>query len=208
MEGKGVRRCACRREAIIREKLKVILKDWPKYAQSSLDQNPRSVAQENAFVALRENPRGSYFITGYYSRGKTHLLVAQYRQLIMQGARCELRSARDLMEELRKAETPAQNDKEVFESPVLQLVNLSEAGHLFIDDIEKAPNQTNFRAEMIFDLLDTIQRRQLAITVTSNLPMIIKDEVKKKDTKKRDLRDVLGDAAVSRLYHLCKVLEL
>jgi DNA replication protein DnaC len=72
------------------------------------------------------------------SRGKTHLLIAQYPHLAMAGERCILRSARDLLEELRKAEAPPDQHGIVFETPVLQMVNLASAGHLFIDDIEKA----------------------------------------------------------------------
>ncbi len=99
------------------------------------------------------------------------------------------------MEELRKAEVPADQHGNVFESPVLQMVNLAPAGHLFIDDIEKARARSEFRAEMIFDLLDTIKRRQLGITVTSNLPL-------------RDLAPKLGDAATARLHRLCREIEL
>ncbi len=106
------------------------------------------------------------------------------------------------MEELRKAEAPADQHGNVFESPVLQIVNLARAGHLFIDDIEKAPARSEFRIEMLFDLFDTIKRRQLGLTVTSNRSMI------SKDPKKPDLRQALGDEVVSRLHRICRVIEL
>jgi hypothetical protein len=48
---------------------------------------------------------------------------------------------------------------------------------------------------MIFDLLDTIKRRQLGITVTSNLPL-------------RNLASKLGEAATARLYRLCHEIEI
>jgi hypothetical protein len=81
------------------------------------------------------------------------------------------------------------------------MANLSQSGHLFIDDIDKAPARTGFRVEMLFDLFDTIKRRQLGLTVTSNLPLISKD-------KKPDLRSVLSEPVVSRLYQICTEVVL
>jgi hypothetical protein len=34
------------------------------------------------------------------------------------------------------------------------------SGHLFVDDIEKAPVRSDFWAEALFDLLDTIKRQK------------------------------------------------
>ena len=48
---------------------------------------------------------------------------------------------------------------------------------------------------MLFDLLDTVKRRQLGLTLTSNLPLA-------------DLTGVLGDAAVARIDRICKRIEL
>jgi hypothetical protein len=101
------------------------------------------------------------------------------------------------MEELRKAEAPPDQHGNMFESEALKLANLAPAGHLFVDDIDKAPAISSFRAEMLFDLFDTIKRRQLELTIMTNLPL-----------KKKDLRDVLGGEVVSRLYRLCREIEL
>ncbi len=201
--GLAVRRCECQVRKIAEDRIRVVLRDWPEYKDARLEGfKPRNVGQSNALMALRDNPRGSYLFTGRFSRGKTHLMVAQYRHLALAGERCLLRSARDLMEELRRAEAPPDKDGNVYESPVMQLVNLAPAGHLFVDDIEKASARSEFRAEMIFDLLDTIKRRQLAITVTSNLPIFTEDK------EKKDIRAALGEAAAARLYKLCKEIEL
>jgi DNA replication protein DnaC len=191
-----VKQCQCQKIKIAAIRIQVILQDWPEYLNARLESYaPRSAGQVNALTAIRGDPHGSFFFTGKYSHGKTHLMIAQYRHLALAGGRCILRSARDLMEELRKAEAPADSNREVFESPVLQMVNLAPAGHLFIDDIEKAGARSEFRAEMIFDLLDTIKRRQLGITVTSNLPL-------------QDLAPKIGDAATARLHRLCREIEL
>jgi DNA replication protein DnaC len=181
-----------------------VLEDWPEYASADLWEMKgiKGVGQANALTTMRENPRGSYFLTGYYNRGKTHLLVAQYRHIALLGERCIIRSARDLMDELRKAEIPPQSDKDVFESAVLQMVNMAPTGHLFIDDIDKITARSEFRLEALFDLFDTIKRRQLGLTVTSNIPLISNSQ------SIQDLRNILGNNAVSRLDRICRVIDL
>jgi DNA replication protein DnaC len=201
--GEAVKFCECQKLRIAEDRIRVVLQNWPEYKNARLeDFKPRSVGQQNALTSIRENPRGNYLLTGLFSRGKTHLMVAQYRHLALAGEKCILRSARDLMEELRKAEAPPDPHSNVFESQVLQMVNLAPSGHLFIDDIDKAPARSQFRTEMLFDIFDTIKRRQQGLTITTNLPMM------KKEKDKKDLRDVLGDEVVSRLYRLCREIEL
>ena len=167
------------------------MRDWPEYTTAHLDAKPINVGQHNAMVRIRENPQGSYFLCGAFSRGKTYLLVAQFRRLALEGRKCILRSGRDLMEELRKAEMMPEQGSAPFESPVLQMISDETVGHLFIDDVEKAPARTQFRAEMLFDLFDTIKRRQLGLSLTSNLTLA-------------ETAALLGEAAHARLYALCE----
>ena len=198
-----VRMCECEKRRRSEERIRVVLQDWPEYKDASLATlKPRNVGQANAITAIRGDPYGSYFITGYFSRGKTSLLVAQYKFLALAGEKCLLRSMRDLMKELQKAEISPNSDREAFESPVLQMVNLAPRAHLLIDDVEKAPVRSGFRAETLFNLLDVIKRRMLGLSVTSNLPMI------SKDPGKPDLRKYLGEEVVSRLYRICRAIEL
>jgi len=191
-----VARCECQKRRIVEGRIRVVLEDWPEYKTADLSRyKPVSISQQNAFRTIMGNPKGSYFLSGKYSRGKTHLMIAQYRHLALGGETCILRSARDLMEELRKAEMPADSNREVFESPVLQMVNFSAAGHLFVDDFEKAPARSGFREEAVFDLLDTIKRRQLGLTVTSNLSLA-------------DMSGKIGEAAAARLFAICREIQL
>ena len=54
---------------------------------------------------MRKNPGGSWYLTGASGNGKTHLLYAQYRELVTAGqVRCHVRTTRELVEELRRAE--------------------------------------------------------------------------------------------------------
>jgi DNA replication protein DnaC len=193
--------CQCAIEARRRARLNTILEEWPEYKNADLQNfTARSPAQENAAAKLRQNIQASYYFTGLFKRGKSFFLVAQYRALVLAGEKCVLRSARDLAVELRRSEVPATKDSDVVQSQVVDLITTEKHSHLFIDDIEKISN-TDFRLEMIWDILDTIKRRELSLTVSSNLPMITKD-------KRPDLRAKLGDAIVSRLYQICEVIEL
>jgi DNA replication protein DnaC len=195
-----VRACQCAIDRQKAYKLATILNDWPKYAEADLNAMiHRNVRQENLLVKMRMDPGASYYISGLYSQGKTHFLVAQYRFQALAGRKCLLRTAHNLAEELRRADITA-NEKDPDISEVMQLANLSKDGHLFVDDFEKIRN-TDFRMEMLWNLLDTITRRQLRLTVTSNLPMISQDG-------KPDLKGKLGSAIISRLDQICRRVEL
>ena len=103
--------------------------------------------QAEAIARIRANPTGSYFLHGRYGSGKTHLLVAQFRELI--GTRDpELRSSHALMDELHDVE---------FGSPsvVLYKAATSSSLHLCWDDVDKI-RLTDFRREMLCELVDLL----------------------------------------------------
>jgi DNA replication protein DnaC len=192
-----VRECQCARERRLRARIRTILEDWKEYQEATIENFiPRTAAQERAIAMLRGSPYSSFFIRGIYSQGKTRLLVCQYRYLAERGIQCELRTAKELISELQAAEAPVDPGKPAAESPVLKLVNSAPRGHLFIDDIEKAAARSGFRAEALFTLFDTMKRRQIGLTFTSNLAM-------KDDKHGRDLIHELTNPIVSRLDTLC-----
>lgn len=51
---------------------------------------------------MRMDPGGSWYLTGSYGSGKTHLLYGQYRELVLAG-KIRFHVCRDLVEELRRA---------------------------------------------------------------------------------------------------------
>jgi DNA replication protein DnaC len=156
---------------------------------------PRTPAQSAALERVKSKPTGSYYLWGFYATGKTHLLIAQYQRLALAGVPCMLRSSRQLADEMRKAEMAPPAGEEPYESPVLRLMESQAHVHLFIDDIEKTPARTDFRAEAAFHWLDTLKRRQHGLTVTSNLPL-------------EALTGYLGDAAVARIMRVCERVQL
>jgi len=193
----GVKRCQCRFKAIENAKLAELHKNWPEYGSADFTQyEPRTETQRTAAALIRGNPMGSFYLYGNYGAGKTHLLLAQYRAMCLADIPCQLRTARQLITQLTQAELPKERDRETYTCRVIQMVQDANQAHLFIDDIDKAAARTDFRAEVLFDLLDTIKRRQLGISITGNLPMIDRNGGK-------DLRQVLTNQVVSRLFKLC-----
>ncbi|MFA5387692.1 MAG: hypothetical protein WC322_04920 [Candidatus Paceibacterota bacterium] len=203
-ETNRVKRCQCRYEEIKNALLHDLLKNWPEYKNADFKAyQARNPQQQAAVELIRSNPTGSYFMHGNYGAGKTHLLVAQYRAMCLARIPCQLRTARQLVAELTQAELPKERDRETFISPVLRMVQESAQAHLFIDDIDKMDAaRTDFRAEVLFDLLDTIKRRQLGVSITGNLPLV------SKGGSGRDMRQVLTDQVVSRIYRVCTEVKL
>jgi DNA replication protein DnaC len=133
-----------------------------------------------------------WYLTGGYGSGKTHLLYAQYREMVLAGnTRCHVRTTRDLIEELRRAELD-----DGFVSSVLAAASGSTHYHLFWDDADKL-KLTDFKTEVLFDLVDSLYRRNHGLTVTSNYSM-------------RDLieRERMHPAIVRRLDDMCRVVGL
>jgi DNA replication protein DnaC len=153
---------------------------------------PRNHRQEKAFFLMRGEPAGSWYLTGSYGSGKTHLLYAQYRQVALDGKiRCHVRTTRDLVEELRRAEL-----NEDFVSPVMAAAPRPGRYHFFWDDIDKL-KPTDFKTEVLFDLVDTLYRQKHGLTVTGNYSM-------------RDLieQERMHPAIVRRLDDMCRVIQI
>jgi DNA replication protein DnaC len=76
---------------------------------------PHDPGQQRALSLMRKDFGGSWYLTGAYGNGKTHLLYAQYRELVISGKTCcHVRTTRELVQELQRAEFD-----EDFGSPVL-----------------------------------------------------------------------------------------
>jgi DNA replication protein DnaC len=153
---------------------------------------PRNPRQQRALEMMKMKPSGSWYLTGSYGSGKTHLLYAQYREMVLTcKTGCHVRTTRDLVEELRRAEFA-----DDFVSPVLAAASGSTPFHLFWDDIDKL-KPTDFKTEVFFNLVDNLYRQKHGLTVTSNYSM-------------RDLieRERMHPATVRRLDDICRVIEL
>src|SRR5262249_23470656 len=152
---------------------------------------PMDPQQERALDRIRTNLDGSFFLFGDYARGKTHLATAQYQSLVTADQSCLFRSMGELISELRRSEI----DEDYF-SVLRQRVRYAERLHLFIDDIDKFKG-TDFKTEVLFDLFDTLYRRKLALTVTSNHSL---SELANSDN--------INPAIVRRIDDMCQAVEV
>jgi DNA replication protein DnaC len=182
----GVRRCECLRKRIVDQKLSEI----PERFRGSTFENyvPTDAKQETARNAIQLDFTRSFYLYGDYARGKTHLATAQYRQLIEIERPALFMSMGELLADLRKAET---NDE--YFCLVRQRVRYADNFHLFVDDIDKFKG-TEFKTEVLFDLFDTIYKRKLGVTITSNCTLA-------------ELRGI-HPSIVRRIDDTCQALEV
>ncbi len=152
---------------------------------------PRSPSQERAHDFIRENPEGSYLLHGPYDSGKTHLLFAQYRRLALSGIPCSARTTVELWSEIQRMEF----DQD-FLSPVFAQVRTRGRYHLFWDDADKI-KLTDFRAQALHELVDTIYRKCLNLTMSSNYSLKEPGDLER-----------LPPSVIRRIDGMCKVLEI
>ena len=139
--------------------------------------------------------------------GKTHLAVAIARELVLtKRARVLFREQRELMKALQGTFDDASTLRE---SEVLLPVH--EAEVLILDDLG-AGRITAWAREVMHDIIAQRYNQQRPLILTSNLPM---DEAAPKRRGAPgaaegplSLRDRLGDPLISRLYEMCKIIEL
>ncbi len=141
---------------------------------------------------MRGLPEGSWYMTGHYGSGKTHLFYAQYREMAMAGkTRCQVRTTRELIEELKRIELDSE-----FVSPVMTAAYSCAPYHLFWDDIDKL-KPTDFKTEALFELVDALYRQKHGLTVTANYSL--QDLVE---------RERMHPAIVRRLDDMCRVIQI
>lgn len=157
---RGVCPCDCRRQKILR----VRLQDIPERFRDVTFQGfiPRSVPQQEIRDRIWNDFTGSYFICGDYGCGKTHLATAQYIRLLQIERSAMFFTMAELLGELHRSAL----DSDYF-CTVRHRARSAEKFHLFIDDIDKF-KVTDFKHEVLFDLMDTIYKRKLGLTITSN----------------------------------------
>lgn len=149
-----------------------------------------NLKQKEALYIMQDKPMGSYFLCGDYGSGKTHLLYAQYAEIINGDRVLYVTSMHNLLEIFRR-ESLGENDHPYH---FLAISSGSEETHVFIDDIDKF-KITDFKLEALFDFIDTIYRQNVALTVTSNMTLA-------------ELQEKLSPAICRRLDDICRVIML
>ena len=184
------RRCACVKARILADRLAVIPVRFQGAAFESYQ--ARNPQQERALALMREQAEGSWYMTGNYGSGKTHLFYVQFRAMTAAGRiLCHARTTRELVAELRQAEMD-----DDFVSPVMKAACAGAPYHLFWDDIDKL-KPTDFKTEVLFELVDALYRQNHGLTVTANYSFHELVE-----------RERMHPAIVRRLDDMCRVIQL
>ncbi len=182
-------RCQCQRDKVVKAKLEAIPK---RFASARLTNYvPMDSRQQIALDTMARDFTKSYFLHGNYGRGKTHLAVAQYAELVKIERGCCFISIHDLVSELRRSEM----DSDYF-CTIRQRVRHAEQFHVLIDDLDKF-KPTDFRFEALYDFFNKIYARKLGLTITSNYSL-------------RQLAEsqLLDGAIIRRIDETCEALEV
>lgn len=151
-------------------------------------------AQKAAKDEMLSSKFGSYFIHGAYGSGKTHLLYSQYRQVFPSYGddHAFVRTTKELIQEIQSEEVEGKK------SPILDALYGRRTGSpnlfLFWDDADKF-KVTDYKQEILFELVDGIYRNEQSLTVTSNFDLA-------------DLQNKLSPAIIRRIDDMCRVIEI
>lgn len=133
-------------------------------------------------------------IYGDWTKGKTHLLVAQYRALTEQKFfNTMILKEIDLLSDIQK-----QSYYDEYE-PVLSMewLRRQEKFHLFIDDLGKV-KLTEDRTFQLFRLMDLIYENCFGLTITTNFKMEVLEE----------RWESHGGGITRRIQDICKPISL
>lgn len=185
----AVSRCECQKQKIIQAKLAEIPE---RYRECSFaNYIPMDSKQQAASEQIAGDFTKSYFLHGDYARGKTHLATAQYVKLVQIERPCLFLGMAELLSELRTAELDAD-----YFCLVRHRARYADRFHLLVDDIDKF-KVTDFKFEVLFDLIDTIYKRKLGLTVTSNYSLL-----------ELSSSGALHPSIVRRIDDICTALEV
>lgn len=195
---KGVSRCLCWYRA---RALRLLEKIPPRFRKATFKSyEPTCAKQEKAKAAMVANPAGSYLLTGQVNEGKTHLLMAQYRELV-RARRFDVVLVTDV--EFARWARKSVGD-ETFRPPLsLDDLEKMKTFHLFLDDLGKSKCSQFLRA-MLFELVNLCYVKNAGITVTTNLS--IEALANWVDGREEEYTGH-GDGVVRRLEDICEVVE-
>lgn len=135
--------------------------------------------------------------------GKTHLAVGLLKALATRkGAKVYFAEQRELLKDLQSTfdGPPGKTESDVL-APVL------EAEVLLLDDLG-AGRTTAWAQDVMHDVLAHRYNRKLPTLMTSNRATGDDDDAAAETPEATTLRDRLGDALMSRIYEMCRVIPV
>lgn len=183
--------CTCQLE----KRKKLLLSFIPRtYQVKSFDNFKATKKTREAWYMIKRNPKESFFLSGPFGTGKTHLAIAQYKALIESGyTRTLFLKERDLLDDMQ-----AQAYKEEYIPKLpLEWLKVQKSFHLFLDDLGKT-KPTEDRSDQLFRMFEIIIDNGFNLTITTNLSDV--------ELAKRYGENV-GGGIVRRIHGICEGLE-
>ncbi len=131
-----------------------------KYSQREISEMARFFCEDWAGKWPEQTPR-DVLISGKSGLGKTFFLHAMAAKLLEKGANVILISAYDFLETARAGYFGRESNME----------ELMSAEVLMLDDLGSEPMMKNITVELLFNLINERQRRNLATVISTNLDM-------------------------------------
>lgn len=173
------------------------------------DSHREALKAATEWVELWPATRQGLLLYGPPGTGKTHIVVALARELIRQkNARIVFFEQRDL---LKKLQASFEADAPIRESEILGRVQ--EAEVLILDDLG-AGRTTAWARDVMHDVIAHRYNQDLPLIMTTNLKIesdsagARRESTRAQTSAALTLRDRLGDALLSRLHEMCRLVPL
>lgn len=144
--------------------------------------------------AARIDGGQSFYFSGSFGTGKTHLASAIARQLAYHGKRIRFVTSVDLLIELQSTYGKAEAEKDV-------LARYSKCDVLFLDDFGKEP-PTEWALSRLYAIVNNRDADMMPIVVTSNY------RISDLTTRMAGCDESTAEALASRLAGMCEAVEI